>query len=519
MAGPALVGKVIDGRYRIGEIIGEGGMGAVYAATVLQSGRKVALKRLHPELASDTDAVRRFQREARAAGATGHVNVVDVIDLGYAEDGAPYLAMELLEGESLASRLSRGRLEPGHAVDVALQTLSGLDAVHAHGVIHRDLKPDNIFLAAEGPQTIVKILDFGISKMHAPGDVTDNLTRTGTAIGTPQYMSPEQARGVRVVDHRVDLYALGVILYQALGGQLPFRGSNYHALLQAILGSEAPRLAVIAPMLDAGLCAVVSRAMSRRTADRYEDAQEMAKALRPFEAATGIPTPAIVRSIPAPDRTSSATRPSAFAPRAYVATSRDWSEKRRLQLEAREPPSAYAPTQAAPATAAVGRPRVKGSFVLAMQSALETREGAGTWTNSTKDVPGLSGMILAVGWIAQSAVERWVGTLSNESLLLLGADTANVLLPRAHRMMLKGTSPRAVAERLPDIHHRYFDGSVTEVTCGDTEHVLTFSEDPCSPMLMVMLSGFYAATLRLAGAETVEPRVEDERIRLAIPES
>lgn len=301
--GPALVGRVIAGRYRIRGLLGEGGMGAVYEAEHLSVGRRVALKRLHPELATDAHSVTRFQREARAAGATGHEHVVDVLDLGFAEDGAPYLVMELLAGESLAQRLARQKsLPPDRAASIAGQVLSALEAVHALDVIHRDLKPDNIFLTRRaGRNDYVKVLDFGVSKMAADKD--PKLTRTGMMVGTPHYMSPEQARGVRQLDHRVDLYAVGVILFECLSGQLPFHAENYHALLQSILAREAPSLVSLVPSIDAKLAAVVARALAKRPDDRYPDARAMWEALVPF----GAPALADVRSSHPPAR--AAARP------------------------------------------------------------------------------------------------------------------------------------------------------------------------------------------------------------------
>ncbi|MCA9579964.1 MAG: serine/threonine protein kinase, partial [Myxococcales bacterium] len=193
--GRALVGRVIANRYRILALIGEGGMGAVYVAEHLLIGRKVAVKRLHPELAGDEKAVARFQREARAAGATGHEHVVEILDLGFGDDGAPYLVMEYLRGRSLAQVLdAEGRLAAGRACRIVGQVLAALSAVHARGVVHRDLKPDNILLSRRGADSeFVKVVDFGISKIRQEdGDPKHDLTRTGVMLGTPFYMSPEQ---------------------------------------------------------------------------------------------------------------------------------------------------------------------------------------------------------------------------------------------------------------------------------------------------------------------------------------
>jgi len=285
-AGKALVGRLIADRYKIVGVLGEGGMGAVYVAEHLLIGRKVALKRLHPELASDAKSVARFQREARAAAATGHENIVEILDLGFAEDGAPFLVMEYLRGHSLATRLRKeGRLAPARACHIVGQVLAALDAVHRSHIVHRDLKPDNILLTRRsGRSDYVKVLDFGISKMRKEDEDALDLTKTGVMLGTPFYMSPEQARGMKSLDHRVDLYSVGVILYESLAGRLPFEGGNYHALLQAILVGDPPRLADLESGIDPRLTDAVHRAIARKPEDRFQTAREMLEALVPFGA-------------------------------------------------------------------------------------------------------------------------------------------------------------------------------------------------------------------------------------------
>src|SRR5690606_18537033 len=240
-SGAALVGRVIASRYRVVGILAEGGMGTVYAAENVLTHRQIAIKRLHPELARDAANVERFQREAKAAATLGHHNIVEVIETGLAEDGAPFLAMEYLVGETLAAALRReGRLAPSRAVYVMGQVLSALETVHRNGIVHRDLKPDNIFLTRRGGRAdFVKILDFGVSKFQSPdGGEASALTRTGMMVGTPHYISPEQARGSRAHDHRVDIYAAGVILYECLTGRLPFDGANYNRSEERRVGKE-----------------------------------------------------------------------------------------------------------------------------------------------------------------------------------------------------------------------------------------------------------------------------------------
>lgn len=366
--GRALIGRVIAGKYRVIGLLGEGGMGAVYVAEHMLMGRKVAIKRLHPELASDEKAVQRFQREARAAAATGHEHIVEILDLGYAEDNAPYLVMEYLRGQTLAALLRKEqRLDVVRACDLVGQALAALESVHREGILHRDLKPENLFLTrGSGGADWVKILDFGISKMkHEEGEGFD-LTRTGVMLGTPFYMSPEQARGMKVLDHRVDLYAMGMILYECLTGRVAFEGDNYHQLLQSILRTSPPTPRSIAPDIDIALEALIMKAISKDPADRFQSAEEMRSALRVFRrtsATRPLPRSSIdtlnglpIRStVPPPDVTNTETgltrapgsrsprspllpRPSSESelarstvsggPRRFFAASDDWDEER-----------------------------------------------------------------------------------------------------------------------------------------------------------------------------------------------
>lgn len=279
--GPALIGRTIAGRYRVLGLIGEGGMGAVYVAEHLLLKRKVAIKRLHSDLTGDKKAVARFQREAKAAAAIGHEHIVEVLDMGIGEQGAPFLVMEYVRGASLAQLLAdEGPLDEARAVHIVLQVLAALGAVHRRGIIHRDLKPDNILLTRrEHEADFVKVVDFGISKVKTDDDDALDLTKTGAMLGTPFYMSAEQARGRKDLDHRVDLYAAGVILFECLTGVLPFDGENYHQLLQAILHGTPPKVTQLRPTLSPWLDEVVSRAIARDRTQRYESASEMARAL------------------------------------------------------------------------------------------------------------------------------------------------------------------------------------------------------------------------------------------------
>lgn len=294
-----LLGKTLGGRYRLRAILGEGGMGTVFEAEHLTLGRVVAVKVLHPTQARKSVAVQRFQKEARSAGTIGHPNICEVYDLGELEDGSPFLVMERLIGETLADRIAReGALGVADVVDVMLQVLSGLHAAHEKGILHRDIKPENIFLNARvGLGPLAKILDFGVAKQigpPVPGAV--ELTMTGMVMGTPFYLSPEQARGERDLDQRTDLYAAGVVLYEALTGRRPFSSNNYHALLRSILFGECVPLRDARPDLPADFEHVVAQAMARERAERFLTAIDMQNALAPYYVGS-------TRSLPSPSST------------------------------------------------------------------------------------------------------------------------------------------------------------------------------------------------------------------------
>ncbi|MFI5309153.1 MAG: serine/threonine-protein kinase [Polyangiales bacterium] len=274
-------GELIAGKYAIEEQLGSGGMGTVYAARHASTGRRFAIKLLKPQLAGDAEAEARFMREATLASAINHPAIVEVYDVGRHAD-APYMVMKLLHGESLGQRLERGAMGPEEAIAVILPVLDGVAAAHDRGIIHRDLKPDNILLQREGERVQPKVLDFGISKLLGP-DAHTRLTRNGMSLGTPLYMSPEQVRGDADVDHRADVYALGVILYEMLAGVLPYDGNNYADLVLKIIQGGAPRVrernANVSPALDA----VVMRAFAVSREDRHANARLLAKELQALE--------------------------------------------------------------------------------------------------------------------------------------------------------------------------------------------------------------------------------------------
>jgi hypothetical protein len=273
------VGDLIGGRYRLTRLIGKGGMGMVFQARHEQLGKDLAVKILLPELASDATLLQRFALEARAASATGHPNIVEVHDLAIAEDGSAFMVMELLRGQDLSSLVkSQGPLEPGLAVRVACQVLAALDAAHRRGVLHRDVKPHNIFLVdTETDLPKVKLLDFGVAKMLELDQQGVQLTCSGLSVGTPAYMAPEQALAGARVDHRADLYSVGVVLYYCLTGRKPW--SNRDAM--RVVERQAPvPPSELNPAVTARLEAIVLRAMAFDPGDRPADAREMLRDLR-----------------------------------------------------------------------------------------------------------------------------------------------------------------------------------------------------------------------------------------------
>jgi serine/threonine-protein kinase len=272
------------GNYRAIELLGEGGMGAVYLAEHPGIGRRVAVKVLHKNYTRDDQLLGRFLNEARAANAIRHPNIIEILDSGVIADGTPFLVMELLEGESLGTRLRRvGPLPVATALDFAYQTASALGAAHKKGIVHRDLKPDNLYVIADPHDTErerIKVLDFGIAKLQQ-GPSSDSVkTRTGTLMGTPIYMSPEQCRGTRAVDHRSDMYSLGVILFEMLVGHPPFVSEGFGELVNMHLNVAPPSPRAFRRDIPEALDALVLKMLAKSPDDRFADMAELQAALK-----------------------------------------------------------------------------------------------------------------------------------------------------------------------------------------------------------------------------------------------
>ena len=293
------IGSVLDGRYRIDAILGTGGMGRVYRAEHTGIGRPVAIKVLHADLNRNREAAQRFQREAIASGRLDHPNIVNVSDFGVLDDGPCYLVMEVLEGESLGARLEREKRIPWReAIEILRGVLLGLRHAHERGVVHRDIKPDNVFLTRKDGELVVKILDFGIAKLFAGNADDPASTRAGLTVGTPAYLSPEPAVGGEIKPAS-DLYSTTIVLFEMISGRAPFEDKDPLAMLGAHVSREPPRIADVAPdvAVPEALEDVIQRGLIKTSADRIISADDYLAALDTVLASTRLgsaPIPAQV---------------------------------------------------------------------------------------------------------------------------------------------------------------------------------------------------------------------------------
>jgi len=278
------VGSVLAGRYTLEKKLAEGGMGAVYQGLDATDGTRIAIKVLHPEFSSDPAIVRRFRRESSVLAALAHPSIVTVIDTGTDNHGRCFTVMELLVGETLLARMTRlGVIPARDLVWIVDAVCSALGAAHTHGVVHGDVKPANVFLTgkASAPGPSLKLVDFGLSKIYG----LDRLTRTGEVIGTPRYMAPELLTGEAEPDGRVDVYAMGVMLYEALSGRNPFVERNPGRLLLDIVGGKLVPLRTVTPTVTVDVALVVERALAARRDSRFATPVDLAVA---YAAACGV---------------------------------------------------------------------------------------------------------------------------------------------------------------------------------------------------------------------------------------
>ncbi len=272
------VGDLLDDKYRIVRVIGEGGWGVVYEGENVRTLTRVAIKVLRTHSGVTADVRARFEREAQAGGRIGSEHIVEVFDLGVLPDGTHFMVMELLPGEDLATRLRcGGALDPVIAAKLVVQLLDGLTAAHHAGILHRDLKPENLFLVpTRSGEDFVKILDFGVSKFSVPGM---SGTRTGAVLGSPFYMAPEQARGLKHVDGRTDLYSVGALMFECVTGRVPFDGENFNDLMFKIALAPRPNPLHFRPDLDLELASIIVKAIAADPRDRFASAEDFRAAL------------------------------------------------------------------------------------------------------------------------------------------------------------------------------------------------------------------------------------------------
>jgi eukaryotic-like serine/threonine-protein kinase len=284
---PVRVGEILDGKYRVERLLGAGGMGAVVAAMHLELHHMVALKMILPDAMHDEEAVERFERESRAAVRLKSEHAVRVLDVGRMPNGAPYMVMEFLEGHDLGSLDKTSPLEPSVAVDYVLQACEALAEAHSMGIVHRDIKPRNLFLTKRvDGKPLVKVLDFGLAKnIHPSMSGAVGLTKTRTVMGSPQYMSPEQMRSSRDIDFRTDIWSLGVCAFELLTGQVPFDAPTVPEICAMVLKEPPRSLREIRPDISPELEAAVLRCLEKDPKDRFADVAELARAL---EEAAGV---------------------------------------------------------------------------------------------------------------------------------------------------------------------------------------------------------------------------------------
>ncbi|MDI7266885.1 MAG: protein kinase [Myxococcota bacterium] len=310
-----MVGAVIGGKYRIERKIGEGGMGKIYEARHVTLGKRFAVKTLHLDYTRNIEAIERFRREATTTAALEHPNILGMADMDQTDDGTSYIVMEFLDGHEFRDVLNRERILPlPRVVHIFSQVCRALHAAHEHGVVHRDLKPENVFLVRrEDDPDFVKLLDFGISKIRAAGS---KLTQTGMVIGTPHYMSPEQARGDPGLDNRSDIYAIGVMLYEALTGRLPVDAENPTGVLVKILTEEPLPPRAVNPAIPPEVEAIILRAMAKDKNHRFAACRDLLAALQQASGFASGATTAAAAPRPGPTP-SQAYAGAAVAPTAY----------------------------------------------------------------------------------------------------------------------------------------------------------------------------------------------------------
>jgi eukaryotic-like serine/threonine-protein kinase len=300
-----LVGQTLAGKYSIEKLIKRGGMGAVYLGKHVLMDKTVAIKVLHPSLALDDDVVARFSREAKAASRISHPHAVSVTDFGESENGVVFLVMEYLDGKTLKEVIKAdGPMPLDRVVEIVRQVAGALDVAHQQGVVHRDLKSDNIMLSQTNGGDWAKVLDFGIAKIQQAEGARDvDITAANLVIGTPQYMSPEQCSQSGPIDARSDIYSFGIIIFEMLAGRVPFTGESPTMIMMKQVQDPPPSILEVRPEVGTGLTQVISKALAKQPADRFQTAGELSEALADAATASessAFAAPPTVASVPVP---------------------------------------------------------------------------------------------------------------------------------------------------------------------------------------------------------------------------
>jgi len=455
-----LAGQVVDGRYQIIRMIGEGGMGAVYEAEHVEIGRRVAIKILHAIFSSHPETVARFRAEARAATRIGHPNIVEVTDSGTTGDGRVYFVMELLSGVDLARVMAEDRIVPApRAMGITLQICRALHAAHEAGIVHRDLKPENIFLTQRDTQVdFVKILDFGIAKNVELGGADDRLTHPGIAMGTPEYMAPEQAAG-KDVDRRIDVYATGALLYEMLTGHLPHEGDNLMQVLSMKASHPPPPPRTFRPDMPPELEQVILKSLAADRALRFQTMEALAEALQPFAGEGGsawdatkespLPPPLRGRAAPPGAPQGPRTGPVRAGPDGGTVVPDRSSPARRVasgqvRISDDVMSSAHARISLSPASPTAATPHAVPAPAMAETAPLPTQPPP---VATPPAPPGKLGLAPTLMVPALRRRFLWLVVGGGGLILLLAVALTIALWPRAPKPLVKPAHPDAAVRR------------------------------------------------------------------------
>jgi serine/threonine-protein kinase len=456
-------GEILAGKYRVERIIGVGGMGAVVAARHADLETRVAIKFLLPEMLDNRDALSRFAREARAAARIASEHVVRVHDVGTLPNGAPYMVMEYLEGRDLAAWLrERGPAPVEQAVDFVLQACLAVAEAHGMGIVHRDLKPANLFCVRRSDgRPAIKVLDFGISKVSAPDvGVSGSATSVNAILGSPYYMSPEQMQSAKEVDSRTDIWALGVIAFELLTGQLPFPGKTYIEIMLKVASNPPPSARDFRASVPEPLAAAIGRCLEKDRGARYPDVAELATALEPFGSnGASLAVERIVGIIRGAGRASRSSPPSGPATDPTVRSDR-----------------AVAGRSSRPAQAPASEIRVKGSVMLGvLQAARDVDQGLREAT--IRELTGelaecvRSGGPIASAWYPVAWHREILGVIARREgaarLREVVRRSTRDSVGRIHKVVIRMLTPDTLISRSSNLFSSFFEGTFSAQRQGE----------------------------------------------------